>query len=70
MAKRMLRYALIGGVIFGAIGAFITWAPRYQVAGHDITWSVGTAQLAAIGAVLGVCFGWLMERTGSHRQPT
>jgi hypothetical protein len=60
--KRLLRHAVIGAVIFGAVGLLITWAPQYHVAGHDVSWVVGTVQLGVIGAVLGVCFGWLIDR--------
>ena len=63
--NRVLRCALIGAVIVGAIGPFISYVPRYRVAGEDITWVIGTAVLMVSGAALGLGLGLVID--GSAR---
>jgi hypothetical protein len=59
MRRKMLRCAVVGMFLFAAPGPFITFVPRYNVAGQDISWMIGTALLALIGAAVGAGFAVL-----------
>ena len=74
MTRTMVRVAVFGMLLGGAIAQLISFAPTYHIAGRDVTWLVGTAQLAAVGAVLGLSFAfvryglarWIRGRRRNH----
>lgn len=55
--RRLRFYALCGAAPGLVAGPMITWIPRVTLWGEDITWVVGTAELALLGGAFGVAVG-------------
>ena len=76
MLRSVLLWGLRGAALFAllsfAFGTSATWYPKYHLGGYDVTWLVGSAGLAGVGAIPGFVAGVsarLAFSLGSRRTP-
>ena len=57
MRRTIFLLASCGALLGLAAGSITTFVPRYWLWGFDVTWILGSAELAVYGAILGTIVG-------------